>query len=655
MHPSATAVWPPTGIAIAALLLVGERAWAGVFIGAFFANLTTEGSTLSSLGIAGGNTLEALVAARLVRRFAGGVKAFERPQDFFKFLILAGITSTALGATVGVSSLSLTGYADVSDFGTIWLTWWLGDAAGALVVAPALVLWGRNRVPSWNWGRALEAAALLLALVLTGLAVFGGISPFSASDNPVKYLLVPVLVWPAFRFGPREAATANLFVWGIAIWGTLAGSGPFAVGPPDDALLLLQWRLGLTAVLTLALSAAVLDRRRAEERISEGQRVEGVLRAGQAYGHLILETAHIAFVEIDQNGLITGWNPEAERTFGWSREEAIGRPMAETIIPPRFRDAHHRGLAHFLATGEGPVLNRAIELTALRRDETEFPVELTISAMRYGGKQIFTAFALDISERKRVEESLQRSSRALEAANAELDTFAYSVAHDLRAPLRGIDGFSQILLEDYGERLDAAGKDSLQRVRAASQGMAVLIDDLLALSRVTRAELHRESVDLSALARGIALSLEQAEPDRQAEFIIAPGITAYADPALMRVALENLLGNAWKYTRKHEHARIEFGITQPDGAPVYYVRDDGAGFNMKYVEKLFGAFQRLHAASEFEGVGVGLATVRRIIDRHGGRVWAEGAVEHGATLYFALAPNGLTERAAEPPRQPRTN
>src|SRR2546430_6893918 len=164
VHPSATGVWPPTGIAIAALLLVGERAWAGVFIGAFFANVTTDGSTLSSLGIAGGNTLEALVAARLVRRFARGVRAFERPQDFFKFIVLAVIASTALSATIGVSSLSLTGYADVSDFGAIWLTWWLGDAAGALVVAPALVPWGVSRQLSWNRSRPLDAARPVLAL-----------------------------------------------------------------------------------------------------------------------------------------------------------------------------------------------------------------------------------------------------------------------------------------------------------------------------------------------------------------------------------------------------------------------------------------------------------------------------------------------------------
>jgi len=225
----------------------------------------------------------------------------------------------------------------------------------------------------------------------------------------------------------------------------------------------------------------------------------------------------------------------------------------------------------------------------------------------------------------------------LEAANRELEAFSYSVSHDLRAPLRSIDGFSHALVEDQADKLDEQGKNLLGRVRAAAQRMGQLIDDLLVLSRVTRGEMHRERVDLSGLAQATAEELRKEGPERTAEFIIADGLVANGDEQLLRVVLANLLGNAWKFTSKHEKARIEFAAArQQSGEPAYFVRDDGAGFDMAYVDKLFGPFQRLHAMHEFPGSGVGLASVQRIIRRHGGRVWAEAEVEHGATFYFTL-------------------
>ena len=233
-------------------------------------------------------------------------------------------------------------------------------------------------------------------------------------------------------------------------------------------------------------------------------------------------------------------------------------------------------------------------------------------------------------------EALRRNAAELLAANQELDAFAYSVSHDLRAPLRSIDGFSQVLLEDSGAQLDEAGRGALHRVRAASQRMATLIDDLLRLARVTRAEMRTEVVDLSGMARDIAAELQRTTPARQAEFAIAPGLTARGDPRLLRVVFENLLSNSWKYTAKQPRPRIEFGSVEVDGTHAFLVRDNGAGFDMKYADKLFGVFQRLHSAAEFEGTGIGLATVRRIITRHGGRIWADGAVDRGATFYFTL-------------------
>jgi light-regulated signal transduction histidine kinase (bacteriophytochrome) len=233
--------------------------------------------------------------------------------------------------------------------------------------------------------------------------------------------------------------------------------------------------------------------------------------------------------------------------------------------------------------------------------------------------------------------NLQHRTLELELVNKELESFSYSVSHDLQAPLRSIDGFSQALYEDYFEQLDEQGKDHLQRIRKATQLMSELIDALLVLSRVTRVEIKRESVDLSGMAKAIAEELRRTQPERKADFLIAEGLTATGDLRLLRVVLENLIGNAWKFTSKQENARIELGLLkQSRGRPAYFVRDNGSGFNMDNAGKLFNAFQRLHSAGEFPGTGIGLATVKRIIHRHGGCVWAEGEVDKGATFYFTL-------------------
>jgi light-regulated signal transduction histidine kinase (bacteriophytochrome) len=244
---------------------------------------------------------------------------------------------------------------------------------------------------------------------------------------------------------------------------------------------------------------------------------------------------------------------------------------------------------------------------------------------------------LDITPRKQAEHDLLERQVNLDAANRELEAFSYSVSHDLRAPLRSIDGFSLALLEEYNDRLDAAGRDYLHRVRAATQRMGALIDDLLNLSRVTRAPLRREEVRLSELADSITRQLQQSDPQREVEWKIQPGLVAVGDPGLLRVVLDNLLGNAWKFTVRRARARIEFGAyPRGPGRLVYFVRDNGAGFDQAYADKLFGAFQRLHAMQEFAGTGIGLATVARVVRRHGGRVWAEGEVEKGAAFYFTL-------------------
>ena len=309
--------------------------------------------------------------------------------------------------------------------------------------------------------------------------------------------------------------------------------------------------------------------------------------------------------------------------------------LPAVVDQPFMRDAaDYLGMGFFVATCTMlSIGSRAMHRARARAAQANAQFEasnheLEIEVLRRGEVEV---------EVRRLNEKLKHGAAELAATNRELESFSYSVAHDLRAPLRSIDGFSQALLEDYVEKLDADGKKYLSFIRESADHMAQLIDDLFALSRVTRSELRRERLDLSTLARAAIACLQRSQPDRRVDVVIQEGLWGEGDPRLLTVALDNLLGNAWKFTGKRDDARIQFGATSKDGASrVYFVRDNGAGFDMAFVNKLFGVFQRLHAATEFEGSGVGLATVQRVVSRHGGRVWAEGEVNRGATFYFTL-------------------
>jgi light-regulated signal transduction histidine kinase (bacteriophytochrome) len=238
-----------------------------------------------------------------------------------------------------------------------------------------------------------------------------------------------------------------------------------------------------------------------------------------------------------------------------------------------------------------------------------------------------------------LEQRVSERTRDLESSNRELEAFSYSVSHDLRAPLEAINGYSYVLMKTQADKLDTNGKQSLQSIRAAAKRMAELIDDLLNLSRVTTSTLRREKIDLSTYARTIMEDLCRSDPGRKVEFAAPAAAEVYADARLLRIVMENLLRNAWKYTSQHEHARIEFGLSSTNGRAAFFIKDDGSGFDQRSADRLFQPFQRLHSAAEFPGNGIGLATVRRIIQKHGGEVWAEGAVEKGATFYFTLTSN----------------
>jgi len=346
----------------------------------------------------------------------------------------------------------------------------------------------------------------------------------------------------------------------------------------------------------------------------------------------IVEFSDDAIVGKTLAGVITSWNRGAEHTFGYSANEAVGQAIS-LIVPPG-RETEESAILDHLAKGEV----EQFDTVRRRKDGRDIDVSVTISPVRDAGGRVvgISKVARDITARKRAEVALARAKEAAEAASGELEAFSYSVAHDLRAPLRGMNGFAQVLLDEYADQFDAEGRDCLQEIRANAQKMGNLIDALLSLSRVTRSHWRPERIDLSALFRTTAAQLAAAEPARKVSIIVQGELSADADPQLTRALFDNLLGNAWKFTANTPDARIEFGATEDSGTRTLFIRDNGAGFDMAYASKLFAPFQRLHTEAEFAGTGIGLATVQRIVRRHGGRIWAEGKAGSGATFYFTL-------------------
>jgi PAS domain S-box-containing protein len=369
--------------------------------------------------------------------------------------------------------------------------------------------------------------------------------------------------------------------------------------------------------------------------ITEQKKAEEALKASEERFRLIVSNIKdYAIIVLNPEGQIISWNGAAQRIKGYQADEILGRHFS-VFYPPEDIAARKPEIELKTAREEGRFED---ESWRVRKDGSRFCANVVVTPLRddAGALHGFVKITRDVTERRRAEQEILRRSLELEAANKELEAFSYSVSHDLRAPLRGIEGFSQALHEDYHQRLDDTAKDYLRRIRAATQRMGELIDDLLNLSRVTRAEMYKEPIDLTKLANEVVQELETREPQRTVSLKIAEGMRAEGDSRLVRVALQNLIGNAWKFTSKKDDAEIEFGQQSSNGTRTFFIRDNGAGFEQSYASRLFGAFQRLHGSNEFPGSGIGLATVQRIIHRHGGSVWAEGSVNHGATIYFTF-------------------
>ena len=404
------------------------------------------------------------------------------------------------------------------------------------------------------------------------------------------------------------------------------------------------WQAAALVMLLFALLAALLARSIAQRRASETRlgRSESLFRA-------MIEAAPDAIIITDAEGTITLLNEQAVAMFDYTQDELLGQKV-EVLIPAEAATRHVAHREGYARAAQPRPMGMGLSLSGRRKDGSQLPVEISLSPINTAEARLIFCAVRDATERRaterqirRLNEGLERQNTELQAVNNELEAFSYSVSHDLRAPLRAIDGFSKILQSSLEGSLSERDSDYFNRIRKAAQNMSKLIDDLLTLARVTRADVKLASLNLSRLATAVADRLLENQPERNVTLQIAPDIKVLADPALLQVAMENLLGNAFKFTSTKEKALIEVGCMSKDGETVVFVRDNGVGFDMNYADKLFTPFQRLHSASEFPGTGIGLASIKRVMSKLGGRIWAESSVGEGATFYLQFARIGAEQ------------
>jgi len=683
VNASASPVWPPTGIALAAFLLLGPRVWPAILAAAFLTNITTAGNAATSVGIAIGNTLEGFVGATLVSRYASGTRAFQHPNDIFRFSVLAGVMSTAVSATIGVTSLALGGFVPWAGYGAVWLTWWLGDAAGALVVAPLFVIWSHEWriLPTLREG--VELGALLLLLAGTGLLVFVGMTPFERTDYPLQALCFPPLLWAAFRFGRRETATAIVLLSATSIVGTLRGMGPFAGRSPNESLLLLQGFLGVASVMSLAVTAAVQGRKEVEgsirrinveleQRVAErteqlwmaNQELRGEVKKRAVAQHR-LEKSEARLREAQRVARLGSWEWDIERNALWWSDELLSiygidprsfnesyqaflervhpedRERVEGIVSAALTDGRPFAFEHRILRPDGE-LRILLAQGGVILDKRQRPIRMMGTGQ-------------DITEHKRREEERatltreQIARREAEEANRLKDEFLATLSHELRTPLNAIVGWADLL---RGGTLDApttarAVETILRNVRIQSN----LISDILDISRMTmgQLELATQAVDPCSV---IESAIDTMRPAAHAKKIglrsrlDREGSLVRGDPDRLQQVVWNLLSNAIKFTP--EGGKVTISCRTEDGSVRIRVEDDGPGVDPEFLPYVFDPFRqrdssgtRLHG-----GLGLGLAIVRRLVELHGGSVSARNREGAPGALFEIVLPTASTGVAA---------
>ena len=826
-----TTVWAPTGIAQAALLLWGRSLWPAIWVGAFVANAGSEAPLWTAAGVATGNTLEAVAAAWILGRMPGFDPTFRRIRDVVAFVAVAAVMSTAISATIGVATLCAAAVQPWTRFSELWSQWWVGDAVGALVIAP-VILTAARAPSSWSRREWAETGLLVFGTAVVTQVVFGQVLGPTTGHHPLEYVVFPCVITAAVRLGQPAAALVVLTASGVTIWNTVRGAGPFAGPEVHQSLILLQVFMGVLAGTGLLLAAAIAERQTGERRRAAAHAVGEVLTAspdltqaappilralcenlewqigalwlvdhtlhrlrclavwggdalpttafavvtretlfpsgvglpgrvwadgkaawianvlsdpnfprapvareagihgafafpiclggevlgviecfnrtvvtpdmdllrtmsavgnqvGQFIGRTrvetavmeeqrrtraILDTALDAIIGMNHQGTITEFNPAAERTFGYRREEAIGRELAELLIPLELRAKHREGLARYLATGIGPFLDRRVETTGYHADGHEFPVEVAITRVPAEDPPRFTGFVRDLTARVEAERErehlLQRefsARREAEAANRAKDEFLATLSHELRTPLNAIVGWTRMLLDG---RMDAeSARRALRVIDRNAHLQTQLVGDILDVSRIITGglRLDLQPVDLDAV---IGAALDAVRPAAEAKRVAlrcrlaASARFTQGDPQRLQQIIWNLLSNAVKFAEAGGFVEVEL-LDAGDSGVRIRVEDDGAGIDPAFLPHVFERFRQADGSvsRQHGGLGLGLAIVRHLVELHGGTVLATSpGVGRGSTFVVELprvdpdnAPASSTEDGASATEGSRSN
>jgi PAS domain S-box-containing protein len=593
-HPNAIAMWPAAGVALAALLVLGIRMWPAVAVGAFLVNLTVAGSVVTSLGVALGYTLEALIGLRLVGWLAQGRGAFERPRNIFAFAA-AVVPGAAIGAAIGVATLVAGGLAPRADAAAIWVTWALGSIAGALTVAPLIIVWTADHRSLALRRRPLEALALLAGVVGIALAVFGGLAPPALRQYPLSSLAIPPLLWIALRLGRREAAIAVVMLTAVAVPGTLQGFGPFADLPPVHSLLTLQTFVTTMTLMTLIVAALVRTR----------EREDLLLQA-------LIDRIPVMITMYQTDTRVLRLNREFERVTGWSTEAARDGDVLACCYP----DPAYRALVR-AAMESLPEGWRDLEMTTRdgRRLQTSWSHLRLPDDTRIG-------IGLDITERKRSEAERERARAEAEAASRSKDEFFAMLGHELRNPLGAITTALHVI--DACGPGDPRSTQAREIIARQMRQLVRLVDDLLDVTRLATGKitLGRRPVDLAAVARRMVTTLAAATATRRLHCEAPAPVWIEADEIRLEQVLSNLLGNAVKFTPAGGRVTVE--VSARDGQAVLRVEDTGAGIAADLLPRIFDLFVQGQAGLQrpATGLGIGLTLVRRLVDLHGGHIEA---------------------------------
>lgn len=641
LHPSASPVWPPTGIAIAALFLFGLRSWPAILLGAFLVNVTTEGTVFTSVVIAVGNTVEALLGATFLRRLAGGEHAFERVENVVLYALSVVMLSTTVSATVGILALLLSGFVSQADAGTAWFTWWLGDALGALTIAPLLILWRRDvqRVP-WNTRKILEAVALSASVIVIGTAVFASSLFAGTAGNPLAYLAFLPILWAAIRFGPREAVTTVCVLSCIAVVGTVRGSGPFVVASANTSLLLLQAFMATASVTGILLAAALRERRmfeRSLERTIDARTRELASALDRESANLqrlqdMVEHMTVAAAATDEDLRILHANERFRQIFGGSRS---GDNLQGVHVSAVFRDAD----ALFLpADSPSAMLDRF--LTAGKR------VIRQEVRMKNGTTLSCDYIPIDHHSVRRGHLLLLRDVTLEKRADRAKTEFVALASHQLRTPLTKIRWAAGRLLRQH---LAPEHASLAQIMKSASRVMADTIDVMLLISRIEAGKIDPSctTVDLSLLLQELCAE-RLAETAARAQHVhvqSAEGLILFTDAQLLREMLRTLLSNAVKYTLPS--GTITVRAEQEAGGIRLQVTDTGIGIPVEQQQSVFQKFFRADNAAlhDQSGIGLGLYLVRMIAALLGAHVSFSSHLGRGTT-FSLFSPSVAPERNA---------